>query len=452
MANMRVLVLLYWIVFRSMLTATIVNAGDRHMDDHRITTNLETIVTRKLASSLLRPSWTADKLIRNKRNEEIEEEAIPTRHSKHRKRGRSKNQATYLRGTFAAKLFFLGGNGTMLDPTFKVTENGDINNPVLDVDEELHDQSMVSSRVQELYNGTRENDYNFTYTDDEKGRTDSKGRTGSNASVADLELVDSYDEPSISSEIEFESTDPFFTMNNRSKKDEIGDSTDYINQEPSSAMYSAIDDHITVSDSLSALLSKLFQSLPNTSATNGQNIFKNLNFVNETNLDPCQKWLNSKDKLEQVFLDGLLSLPACPCQYPSNIFYENKVWDERRKKYFRWRDVSGSSHRLDVYKPGASYCVRSLLTQGSGSAAAQHCCYDGQRKLLTRGSGAGTPNFVSPEISPILHKRIDVLPWRLCKGDFSRYNEVRPPNNDNDCETNPDDEEYQRQIDRTKYY
>ncbi|XP_076766370.1 uncharacterized protein LOC143433115 [Xylocopa sonorina] len=451
MANMRVLVLLYWIVFQLMLTATIVNAGDRHMDDHRISTNVEAIVTRKLPSSLLRPLRTTDKLIRNKRNEEIEDEAVPTRHSKHRKRSRSKNQAICLRSTFAAKLFFLGGNDTILHRIFKETENSDVNNPVLEVDEEPRDQSVINGPVQELYNGTRENDYNFTYIDDEKGRTDPKGRN-LNVSLADLELVDSYEEQSISSEIEFESTDPFFTMSNRSKKDEPGDSMDYISQEPSSAMYSAVDDHVAVSDSLSALLSKLFQSLRNTSTTDSQNIFEDLNFVNETNLDPCQKWLNSKDKLEQVFLDGLVSLPACPCQYPSNIFYENKVWDERRQKYFRWRDVSGSSHRLDVYKPGANYCVRSLLTQGSGSAAAQHCCYDGQRKLLTRGSGAGTPNFVSPEISPILHKRIDVLPWRLCKGDFSRYNEVRPPNNDNDCETNPDDEEYQRQIDRTKYY
>lgn len=83
--------------------------------------------------------------------------------------------------------------------------------------------------------------------------------------------------------------------------------------------------------------------------------------------------------------------------------------------------MSGGSQRLDVYKPGAAYCVRSLLAQGSGNAAAQHCCYDRKRRLLTRGSGAGTPNFVSPEISAVLHERIDVLPWRLCKGDFSRY-------------------------------
>lgn len=117
---------------------------------------------------------------------------------------------------------------------------------------------------------------------------------------------------------------------------------------------------------------------------------------------------------------SLASLPGCPCQYPSNIFYDDKIWDVKRTRYFRWRDASGDSQRLDVYKPGAAYCVLSLLTQGSGSAAAQHCCYDRRRKLLTRGSGAGTPNFVSPEISPVLHERIDVLPWRLCKGDFSR--------------------------------
>ena len=114
-------------------------------------------------------------------------------------------------------------------------------------------------------------------------------------------------------------------------------------------------------------------------------------------------------------------MPACPCKYPSSIFYDDRIWDKRYQKYFRWRDVSGKSERLDVYKSGATYCVRSMLAQGNSSAAAQHCCYDEQRRLITRGSGAGTPNFVSPEISPELHARIDILPWQLCKGDFSRF-------------------------------
>lgn len=33
-----------------------------------------------------------------------------------------------------------------------------------------------------------------------------------------------------------------------------------------------------------------------------------------------------------------------------------------------------------------------------------------------------------------------------------RFNEVRPPNNGNGCKENPDNEEYQRQINSTKYY
>lgn len=69
-----------------------------------------------------------------------------------------------------------------------------------------------------------------------------------------------------------------------------------------SVLYSAIDDQITMHESLSVLLSKLFQSLRNASTTSNQDIFKELNIMNGTNEDPCQKWLNSKDKLEQVFL------------------------------------------------------------------------------------------------------------------------------------------------------
>ncbi|XP_068972682.1 uncharacterized protein [Bombus flavifrons] len=366
--------------------------NDLRIDDHEITGDLEVAVYQKPISGLFHPSWMNDQLIRSKRNEQLEEETIPTRHAKHRKRRRCRNRSTCLRNTSAIRLSFLWDNGTApIDQTSKETkEDPDENNTLIEVDEESRNDG-----VQESYNRTKGEDYDVTDIDEEK---------------------------------------------------------DYTDEMNSSSIYPAIDDQVMFHDSLSVIVSKLFQNLRNVSAADGQKIFKELDFVNGTNEDPCQKWLDSKDKLEQVFLGGLASLPACPCLYPNNIFYEDKIWDQKRMKYFRWRDVSGSSQRLDVYKPGATYCVRSFLTQGSGSAAAQHCCYDHQRKLLTRGSGAGTPYFVSPEISPILHERIDVLPWRLCKGDFSRYNGVRPPNNDNACEANPDDEEYQRQIDDTKHY
>ncbi|KAJ9585295.1 hypothetical protein L9F63_002880, partial [Diploptera punctata] len=168
--------------------------------------------------------------------------------------------------------------------------------------------------------------------------------------------------------------------------------------------------------------------------------------------DPCERWMRCKDKLKKAFLGPLGTLPSCPCHYPSAIFYDDKIWDQSQGKYFRWRDVSGEVERLDVYKPGAAYCIRSLLAQGSTSLAAQHCCYDRYRRLLTRGSGAGTPDFVSPEVSASLHEKVDVLPWKLCKGDFTRYNSVRPPNNENNCTENPSNEEYQQQIQLAQYF
>lgn len=109
------------------------------------------------------------------------------------------------------------------------------------------------------------------------------------------------DERSTSAEIEFENVDESTRKKGRFKKHSF-ESTDYFDESYSSDIYSAIDDRVIFHESLSVLVSKLFQSLRNASTTDGQEIFKELNFVNGTNEDPCQKWLNSKDKLEQVFL------------------------------------------------------------------------------------------------------------------------------------------------------
>ena len=425
MTNMRALVFICWIfVCRPILTASFVHVGSRQAGDDEATRNLEGTLADGLIPGHVRLSWLGTPS-RSKRNEgALEEEILPTRHAKHRKRHRCKNRATCLKGTFHP-----GRNGTR--------EDRDAAN-VLEIEEEARERAVLgaSRRTQK----------------DTKEGVDTRGRTSAaeqDASITEdppgSELTDSYDEPLLPDEIELEDANVPSWMDSGSKKDDMVD--DY----PDEAWDSAADDRV-IFQSLGGLLSKLFQDSRNATDAEGRDILKQLNFVNATNEDPCQKWLNSRDELEKIFLGGLATLPACQCQYPSNIFYDDKIWDEGQKRYFRWRDVSGGSQRLDVYKPGAAYCVRSLLTQGSGSVAAQHCCYDRERRLLTRGSGAGTPNFVSPEISPILHERIDVLPWRLCKGDFSRYNGVRPPNNENACEANPDDEEYQRQIDDTKYY
>lgn len=106
--------------------------------------------------------------------------------------------------------------------------------------------------------------------------------------------MDSYDERILPDEIYPEDTNAAW-MDSR-KRD-----IDYP-EEHLSALYSSLDDRVVFHESLSALLSKLFQSLRNTSATESRNIFRELNFVNATNEDPCQKWLDSRDRIEKAFL------------------------------------------------------------------------------------------------------------------------------------------------------
>lgn len=98
--------------------------------------------------------------------------------------------------------------------------------------------------------------------------------------------------------------------------------------------------------------------------------------ANSSVSDPCEKWLACKNHLEQAFV-GRGVLPSCPCHYPSTIFYNDGIWDHNQKRYFRWRDASNEAERLDVYKPGAVYCIRSLLAHTGPSISSQQCCYDG---------------------------------------------------------------------------
>ncbi|KAG5310758.1 ISM protein, partial [Acromyrmex insinuator] len=222
-----------------------------------------------------------------------------------------------------------------------------------------------------------------------------------------------------------------------------------------------LDNYYPFHGGLESVLARLIEALENNTGNVSNSNASNSDVSNSSAIDDtssfddedrCQKWLDNREKIENAFPGSVADLPACPCLYPNTIFYDNQIWDKKQQKKYRWRDVSHDKDRLAIYKPGAAYCVQTLASQQSESAIVQHCCYDENRKLLTRGSGAGTPYIVSPEISPLLHDKIDLLPWRLCKGDFTRYNEVRIPNNKNDCEINPDDEEYQHQVESAKDY
>uniref|UniRef100_A0A3P9M2N1 Isthmin 2a n=1 Tax=Oryzias latipes TaxID=8090 RepID=A0A3P9M2N1_ORYLA len=167
-----------------------------------------------------------------------------------------------------------------------------------------------------------------------------------------------------------------------------------------------------------------------------------------SSVDSCEKWLSCRNDFLQRYLHQVRTqLPSCPCSYPSEAVYSAvNIPDDHLQRTYRWRDASGPKERLDIYKPSARFCLRSMLSYDSTTLAAQHCCYDDRMRLITRGKGAGSPDLISTEFSPELHYKVDVLPWILCKGDWSRFHSVRPPNNGLDCEENPPEPVFQTEL------
>ncbi|KAI7805813.1 isthmin-1 [Triplophysa rosa] len=170
--------------------------------------------------------------------------------------------------------------------------------------------------------------------------------------------------------------------------------------------------------------------------------------------DSCERWMNCKSEFLKKYMSKVANdLPSCPCSYPTEVAYSTAdVHDDPTRRHFRWKDASGPKEKLEIYKPTARYCIRSMLTLESTTLAAQHCCYDDSMKLITRGKGAGTPNLISTEFSADLHYKVDILPWIICKGDWSRYNQARPPNNSQKCVENPQDEDYYKQFEEAREF
>uniref|UniRef100_A0AAY5ENY0 Isthmin 2b n=1 Tax=Electrophorus electricus TaxID=8005 RepID=A0AAY5ENY0_ELEEL len=173
-----------------------------------------------------------------------------------------------------------------------------------------------------------------------------------------------------------------------------------------------------------------------------------------TDVDSCEKWLNCKSEFLQHYIQQIhTELPSCPCSYPSTASHNAvSLPDMHHDRTYHWRDASDPKERLDIYKPSAWSCLRSVLSTEGTTLAAQHCCYDSQGLLITRGKGAGTPNLISTEFSPDLHFKVDVLPWILCKGDWSRFHTVRPPNNGLDCPENPQHDVFMNELVEARKY
>lgn len=97
----------------------------------------------------------------------------------------------------------------------------------------------------------------------------------------------------------------------------------------------------------------------------------------------------------------------------------------------QWKSLGSASQ---TFHPGASWCMRSDTSSGSG----QQCCYDKQGDLITSGLGAGTPDRQAASARNGLylnHYNHDVAPfniaWDLDGGilglNLSKYLAVRPP-------------------------
>jgi len=122
-------------------------------------------------------------------------------------------------------------------------------------------------------------------------------------------------------------------------------------------------------------------------------------------------------------------VPNCPC-------------DQKDVPDF-W---SGEPAKQD-YHPGATRCYRSLpVSQKTLKAAGlapdkispgQQCCYDKDKKLITSGAAAGTPDLYVPldAESNAAHANVDVALFH--KLGFEIYNVYWPPNNGNRCPLNP---------------
>uniref|UniRef100_A0A8C8ZAC8 AMOP domain-containing protein n=1 Tax=Prolemur simus TaxID=1328070 RepID=A0A8C8ZAC8_PROSS len=163
--------------------------------------------------------------------------------------------------------------------------------------------------------------------------------------------------------------------------------------------------------------------------------------------------MNCKSNFLAKYLSQVLQdLPSCPCVHPLEAGNSPvSLQDEHQGRSFQWRDAVALESAWTFTSP-ARFCLRSLLRVESSPLAAQHCCSDEGSRPLTRGKGAGVPDLNSTDFSPELHFKVDMLPWILCKGYWSRYHAVWPPNNGRACADNPPEEEHLAQLQEAREY
>lgn len=49
-------------------------------------------------------------------------------------------------------------------------------------------------------------------------------------------------------------------------------------------------------------------------------------------VSPCDRWVSCSAQLRPAIRSQLTALPACPCTFPANVFYYNKIWDPKHAR------------------------------------------------------------------------------------------------------------------------
>jgi hypothetical protein len=143
--------------------------------------------------------------------------------------------------------------------------------------------------------------------------------------------------------------------------------------------------------------------------------------------------------------DWYAALPNCPCEYTDQI-------NGTKELCGTWKNCGVYSDNSHHYHYGASFELRWVPEVGGG--VGQQCTYDSNRRLITGGLAAGTPDKVSPGycsmpgLNVCEHYKEDVLPWgdksylSICLANennivpCTEYLERWPPNNGLNCQPN----------------
>ncbi|MCO6492016.1 MAG: hypothetical protein J5I98_26605 [Phaeodactylibacter sp.] len=138
------------------------------------------------------------------------------------------------------------------------------------------------------------------------------------------------------------------------------------------------------------------------------------NFGNANNLwipNGTGRLFEDQDNFSEVVGGGsewYAKLPDCPCEYSESL-------DGKAEMCGEWEDFSngcnGFFNYLDKYHYGATYEIRWAKDEDSPG---QQCTYDRNRRLITEGLAAGTPDkygVVDPCNPNSDHASADVAPW-----------------------------------------